>query len=55
MTQNYSAIYRSIEEYRESFERQFGADFELVIEEQLFEDGLTNRKETTDYYFVWKR
>lgn len=55
LTQNYSAIYRSIEEYRESFERQFGADFELVIEEQLFEDGLTNRKETTDYYFVWRR
>lgn len=55
LTQNYSAIYRSIKEYRESFVRAFGEDFNLVIENRLFNEDLENRKETTDYYFIWKR
>jgi ubiquinone/menaquinone biosynthesis C-methylase UbiE len=54
LTQNYSAIYRSIEEYRESFQKEFSEDFHLVIEEQLFAEELTNHKETTDYYFIWR-
>ena len=55
LTQDYSAIYRSIEEYRESLKREFAGDFRMVAEGQLFADDLTNRKETTDYYFIWKR
>jgi cyclopropane fatty-acyl-phospholipid synthase-like methyltransferase len=55
LTQNYSAIYRSIEEYRESFQKEFSGDFHLVIEEQLFAEELTNHKETIDYYFIWRR
>lgn len=54
LTQEYSAIYRSIEEYRESLEKEFAGDFRMAAEGQLFADELTNRKETIDYYFVWK-
>ena len=55
LTQNYSAIYRSIEEYRKTLIEEFSKDFAIVDEGQLFEEELTNRTETTDYYFVWKR
>ena len=55
LTQDYSAIYRSIEEYRQTLAEEFSVDFSLAAEEQLFEEGLANRAETTDYYFVWKR
>lgn len=55
LTQKYSAIYRSIAEYRETLSNEFGGDFTLVKEEQLFDEELTNREETTDYYFIWRR
>ena len=55
LNQHYSAIYRSIEEYRKSFERAFAAACVLVEEGILFDDDLRNHTETTDYYFVWKR
>ena len=53
--QQYSAIYRSIAEYRESFETSLTVAYDLVQEGMLFDDDLRNHKETTDYYFVWKR
>lgn len=55
LNQYYSAIYRSVKEYRESFQSAFGADYVLVQEGELFPASLRNRKETVDYYFVWKR
>lgn len=55
LTQNYSAIYRSIAEYKETLSNEFGDDFTLIKEGQLFDEELTNRVETLDYYFVWKR
>ncbi len=55
LTQDYSAIYRSVEEYRQTLVEEFSSDFSLVTEGRLYEEELTNRKETMDYYFVWKR
>ena len=54
LAQHYSAIYRSIEEYRKTLTKEFANDFTLADEGQLFEEELTNRTETVDYYFVWK-
>lgn len=55
LTQTYSAIYRSVEEYREYFMEEFGGDFHVVVDEPLFDEGLTNQKETYDYYFLFRR
>lgn len=54
LSQNYSAIYRSIEEYRESLSNRWKSKFKLIAEGKLFDEKLTNRAETTDYYFIWK-
>ena len=55
LTQDYSAIYRSVAEYRQTLAEEFSSDFRLVKEGRLFEEELENRAETTDYYFIWKR
>ena len=55
LSQSYSAIYRSIAEYRASLTEEFGRDFEMVSEGRLFDKELENRKETVDYYFLWRR
>lgn len=55
LKQYYSAIYRSIKEYRESFQKEFVPEYTLVQEGALFDEELRNHKETIDYYFVWKR
>lgn len=52
--QDYSAIYRSIAEYGELFKDAFGADFTLCEQAPLFADNMRNRKETIDYYFIWR-
>ena len=55
LRQEYSAIYRSISEYREATTKVFGSgDFQLISEGELFDASLHNRKETTDYYMIWK-
>ena len=55
LKQNYSAIYRSIAEYREAETKVFGEDFELTSEGYSFDASLHNRKETADYFFIWKK
>ena len=55
LKQNYSAIYRSIAEYREATTKVFGDAFKLSSEGELFDGSLHNRKETTDYYLIWKK
>lgn len=55
LKQDYSAIYRSVKEYQDSTTKAFSDTFELVSEGQLFDDNLVNRKETFDYYMIWKR
>ena len=55
LNQHYSAIYRSIKEYRESFQKGFVPEYTLVHEGALFDEELRNHKETIDYYFVWRR
>lgn len=55
LTQSYSAVYRSIEEYRESLMEVFGRDFLPEAEGRLYEQKLENREETVDYYFILKR
>ena len=55
LKQEYSAIYRSIEEYRRLFDKYFGSTFTTAKDEPLFDEGMRNRKETLDYYFILKR
>ena len=55
LNQHYSAIYRSIKEYRENFQKEFAPEYTLVREGALFDEELRNHKETIDYYFFWKR
>lgn len=56
LSQEYTAIYRSIAEYRELVEKYFiGNGFEIKEEGSLFGEELRNRKETLDYYIVLKR
>lgn len=57
LTQEYTAIYRSIAEY-ESLVNEILVDkfgFEMVKQEALFEEGLRNRAETLDYYFILRK
>lgn len=53
--QSYSAIYRSIAEYESLFDAAFGADFSLLEQGPLFEGTMRNRRETLEYYFIWRR
>ena len=55
LTQSYSAVYRSIEEYRLSLLEVFGRDFSIESEGHLYKTELENRKETVDYYYILKR
>lgn len=56
LTQYYTAIYRSIDEYKHLVEEYFiKNNFKLIEEGNLFEESLKNRKETLDYYFILKR
>ena len=56
LSQDYTAIYRDITEYKELVGRYFVQDgFEIKEEGALFEEGLRNRKETLDYYFILER
>ncbi len=55
LQQKYSAIYRSIDEYRAALAGAFEPDFRLISEGELFDASLHNRKETTDFYLIWKR
>ena len=56
LSQDYTAIYRDITEYKELGGRYFVQDgFEIKEEGALFEEGLRNRKETLDYYFILER
>lgn len=56
LSQNYTAIYRSIEEYEDLMKKYFTSiGFVVVSKGELFEENLQNRKETVDYYYVLKR
>ena len=55
LRQDYSAIYRSIQDYRESQKEAWSASFRLIHEGYLFSEELQNRKETVNYYFIWER
>lgn len=48
LTQNYSAIYRSITEYREAFSKYF----KITKDDVLYDETLHNRVEAKDYYFI---
>ncbi len=54
---NYNAIYRTREEFRKFFQEAFrGKGFSIVEEGFLFDaDGLNNRKETAQYYYLIER
>lgn len=55
LTQEYSAIYRSISEYEETLLGAWGKEFALVQRGELFEEELNNRKETLDYFFFFEK
>lgn len=55
LTQEYSAIYRSISEYEETLQKAWGDEFDLTHRGELFSEELNNRKETLDYYFIYEK
>ena len=56
LTQNYTAIYRSIDEYKKLFDQFFvKKGFRVKERGSLFNVELQNRKETLDYYFIFER
>ena len=56
LSQEYTAIYRGIAEYRGLVERHFVSNgFKVQEEGSLFGEALRNRKETLDYYFILTR
>ncbi len=55
LTQEYSAIYRSIQEYEETLQEAWGSEFTLKQRDELFSEELNNRKETLDYYFIFEK
>jgi SAM-dependent methyltransferase len=56
LSQDYTAVYRGISEYKALVGKYFlGNGFVLKEEGELFEEGLRNRKETLDYYFILAR
>lgn len=57
LKQSYSAIYRSVAEYKSIMESAFGQDYDVIYEEVLdFEDGLQKKREqvTMEHCFIWK-
>ncbi len=54
LKQEYTAIYRSVEEYRKAFKEALLSQCECLASGPLFEEG-RNRKETLDYFFVYRR
>ncbi|HSQ97623.1 MAG TPA: class I SAM-dependent methyltransferase [Rickettsiales bacterium] len=53
---NYSAIYRTKEEYEELFDRYFiKNNFKLQKSDILLKGNLANRKETNQMYWIFKR
>ena len=56
LSQDYTAIYRGTGEYKGRVGRHFVKNGFVIKEEgALFEEGLRNRKETLDYYFILER
>lgn len=55
LTQNYTAIYRSIDEYKEMLNIFLESNFKIKEDGTLFDTALQNRKETVDYYFILER
>lgn len=54
LASNYNAIYRSVSEYSDLFDRFFG-EKNLQASGELFESkDLHNRKETTGYFWIYK-
>lgn len=53
---HYSAIYRTLDEYRELINKYFiSQGFQMIVDEELGNGELRNRKETWQHIFVLKR
>lgn len=58
LNQKYSAIYRTITEYKDFMNEAFGNDCHIKLEELLdFEDGLQKKREhvTMEHCFIWEK
>ena len=57
LQENYNAIYRTCEEHMRSYRQVFEKEsFKLAESDFLYkEKGLNNRKETAQYYWIYKR
>mgnify|MGYP000857711414 FL=1 len=53
LNQEYSAVYRSVVEYTKAFSKVLSPGCELLASGPLFAQG-HNRKETLDYFFVYR-
>ena len=55
MKAQYSAIYRTEDEYKELFAPLFDAGFSLKTSEEFFKDDIKGRKETRQWMFVMEK
>ena len=52
---NYSAIYRTVDEYRELFSPFLNQGFALEVCQEFFENDIKKMKETKQWIFILKR
>ena len=54
LASQYSAIYRSIDEYQALWVRYLKT-YKCIASDELWKQDLANRKETTAYYWLWEK
>ena len=52
---NYSAIYRTVDEYKKLFSAFLNQGFELDVCQEFFENDIKKMKETKQWIFILKR
>lgn len=56
MDSEYSAIYRSVTQYKNVFDEIFlGSEYQYVAQGDMWEEKLSNRKETSSYFWIIKK
>ncbi|MGY3667113.1 MAG: class I SAM-dependent methyltransferase [Roseburia sp. 1XD42-69] len=55
LSHNYSAIYRTEEEYKNMFQPLFDKGFQLKVSELFFENDIKKQKETQQWMFIMER
>ena len=55
LNSKYNAIYRTIQEYDELYGSILGSEFNMIENNFMLSDESRNRKETSQYYWIFKK